>query len=151
VFIVWDDWGGWYDHVTPFHPAANVYPNMSGPAPNPSDPNEWGFRVPVIVVSPYVKSAYVSHTSRSQSSIVKFMEWNFGTAGLHGDDTYVDNFNDVFDFNQSPTPYGTPIPVGSYQPMSPWPRLYLYAVSIARERRISSWGTKITNHDKADF
>src|SRR5262249_26329306 len=45
IFITWDDWGGWYDHVAP--PIRNSY--------------EFGFRVPLIVVSPYAKAAYVSH------------------------------------------------------------------------------------------
>ena len=45
IFIIWDDWGGWYDHVVP-----QSIDNM-GP----------GFRVPLIVVSPYAKHGYVSH------------------------------------------------------------------------------------------
>src|SRR5215469_11284868 len=45
IFITWDEWGGWYDHVAP-----QIY-----------DSYEYGFRVPLIVVSPYAKAGYVSH------------------------------------------------------------------------------------------
>src|SRR6202011_2275552 len=45
IFIVWDDWGGWYDHVSP--------PQL--------DSLGFGIRVPLIVVSPYAKHGYVSH------------------------------------------------------------------------------------------
>ena len=63
VFILWDDWGGWFDHV---HPWA-VYTNPSDPAQCPSTvaPNGWGcgytsgFRVPLLVVSEYTPH-YVS-------------------------------------------------------------------------------------------
>src|SRR5579864_6876568 len=47
IFVVWDDWGGWYDHAAPF-----IKPNNY----------ELSFRVPLIVVSPYAKAAYVGHT-----------------------------------------------------------------------------------------
>ncbi|HEY1427970.1 MAG TPA: alkaline phosphatase family protein, partial [Candidatus Tumulicola sp.] len=46
IFITWDDWGGWYDHVAP--PQFNNY-------------YELGFRVPLVIVSPYARPAYVSH------------------------------------------------------------------------------------------
>ena len=45
IFITWDDWGGWYDHVAPT--VINSY--------------EYGFRVPLIVVSPFAKQGYISH------------------------------------------------------------------------------------------
>jgi len=56
IFIAWDDWGGWYDHVAPtIH---NSY--------------EYGFRVPLIVVSPYAKRGYVSHVTHDFGSLLKF-------------------------------------------------------------------------------
>ena len=73
IILTWDDWGAWYDHVpalhaSPFNPY-NVFP----------DPNEWGFRVPFVVISAYpAYQGYVSHVERSQSSILDFIEWNFG-------------------------------------------------------------------------
>ena len=63
IFITWDDWGGWYDHVPP-HSIINSY--------------EYGFRVPLIVVSPYAKPGYVSHVTHDFGSILKFIEQNFG-------------------------------------------------------------------------
>jgi phospholipase C len=62
IFVTWDDWGGWFDHVKP--PVRSSY--------------ELGFRVPLIVISPYAKPAYVSHVQHEQSSILKFVETNFG-------------------------------------------------------------------------
>ncbi|HEV2738261.1 MAG TPA: alkaline phosphatase family protein, partial [Candidatus Elarobacter sp.] len=56
IFITWDDWGGWYDHVKPQQ--FNAY--------------ELGFRVPLIVVSPYARPAYVSHVQHEFGSILKF-------------------------------------------------------------------------------
>jgi phospholipase C len=53
IFITWDDWGGWYDHVAP--PIYNYY--------------EYGFRVPLIVVFPYAKPHYVSHEMHDFGSI----------------------------------------------------------------------------------
>jgi phospholipase C len=47
IFVTWDDWGGWYDHVAPV-----VYNSY-----------EYGFSVPLIVVSPYAKRGYVSHVT----------------------------------------------------------------------------------------
>ena len=120
VFVVWDDWGGWYDHVPTGHPAHNVYPNgRGGSPPNPSDPNEWGFRVPILLISPYAKSGYVSHTMRSYSSILKFIEWNYNLSPLGTDDTYVDNLTDAFNFNLQTLPMWTPLAVpNGYQPCS---------------------------------
>jgi len=64
IFILWDDWGGWFDHVQPWA----VYLNPSDPTQCPPEtaPNGWGcgytssFRVPLLVVSPYTQAGYVS-------------------------------------------------------------------------------------------
>jgi hypothetical protein len=114
IVITWDDWGGWYDHVPgvpspgPYRPKTNPYDN------NPDDPNEWGFRIPLLVISPYVHKAFVSNQStsgfkyRSQSVIVQFIEANFGLPSLGADDTQngqQDALKDIFDFAQKPRPY----------------------------------------------
>lgn len=91
IFITWDDWGGWYDHVAPR--IINSY--------------EYGFRVPLIVVSPYVKAAYVSHTTHDFGSILKFIEENFGLPSLGYADVPADDFADCFDFNQAPLQFQT--------------------------------------------
>ncbi len=88
IFITWDDWGGWYDHVAPT--VINSY--------------EYGFRVPLIVVSPYAKPGYVSHVTHDFGSILRYIEANFGLASLGYADALAlaDNFSDCFDYKQTP-------------------------------------------------
>jgi phospholipase C len=89
IFIAWDDWGGWYDHVSP-----PVVDRM-GP----------GFRVPVLVVSPYARHGYVSHHFHEVSGFLAFIEKNFGLPDLGARDTATDGFADCFDYKQTPPPY----------------------------------------------
>lgn len=89
IFIVWDDWGGWYDHVVP--------PQL--------DLMGLSFRVPFIVVSPYAKHGYVSHVQHEFGSILKFVEDNFALPSLGQTDARADNLLDCFDFTQAATPY----------------------------------------------
>jgi phospholipase C len=91
IFIAWDDWGGWYDHVAP--PIKNSY--------------EYGFRVPLIVVSPYAKAAYVSHTVHHFGSILKYIEENFNLSSLGYADADADDMSDCFDYNQTPLTFQT--------------------------------------------
>ena len=89
IFVTWDDWGGVYDHVAP--PIKGSY--------------SYGFRVPLIVVSPYAKSGYVSHQPHDFGSIIHFVEdaWGLGTLGFA--DERADDLSDCFDFSQSPRPF----------------------------------------------
>ena len=89
ILITWDDWGGWYDHVPP--PIVNAY--------------EYGFRVPLIVVSPYAKAAYVSHAMHDFGSILKFVEEVFDLGSLGYADSRADDLLDCFDFTQPPRAY----------------------------------------------
>jgi phospholipase C len=93
IFVTWDDWGGWYDHVVPPH--YNSY--------------ELGFRVPLIVISPYAKNHYVSHAQHEFGSILKFTEEVFGLPSLHTTDERADDLFDCFDFSKSPGKF-EPIP-----------------------------------------
>jgi phospholipase C len=86
IFVVWDDWGGWYDHVSP-----HIYNGY-----------ELSFRVPMIVVSPYAKSGYISHQQHEFGSILKFIEEALNVQSLHTTDVRSDNFSDCFDFSQAP-------------------------------------------------
>jgi len=61
IFLAWDDWGGFYDHVAP--PTVDV--------------NGYGLRVPAIVISPYAKHGYVDHQTLSFDAYVKFIEDDF--------------------------------------------------------------------------
>jgi phospholipase C len=96
IIITWDDWGGWYDHVPP--PAIlNAY--------------EFGFRVPLIVVSPYAKPQYVSHQVYDFGSIMKFIEKDFGlstvAAGYADTFTLTGDLMDCFNFSQQPLVFKT--------------------------------------------
>jgi phospholipase C len=84
IFILWDDWGGWYDHVAP--PVINSY--------------EYGFRVPLIVVSPFAKQAYVSHVTHDFGSILKFIEGVYNLPSLGYADALADDLSDCFDFHK---------------------------------------------------
>ena len=61
VFLAWDDWGGFYDHV----------------APPKVDRNGYGLRVPGLVISPYARTGYVDHQTLSFDAYVKFIEDDF--------------------------------------------------------------------------
>jgi phospholipase C len=109
LFVVWDDWGGWYDHVKTGHPKDNAYGN-------PHDPYEWGFRVPLIALSPYVANrGLVDHTPRSSSAILRYIEDNFGLPTLGGDDEINDDLSSLFNYSRAPLPY-VPVSTGSYHP-----------------------------------
>jgi phospholipase C len=66
IFLSWDEWGGWYDHVVPPY----------------KDVNGLGFRVPMIVISPFAKQGYVTHTEYETTSLLRFIENNFGLPAL---------------------------------------------------------------------
>jgi len=91
IFITWDDWGGFYDHVAP--PIYNSY--------------EYGFRVPLIVVSPFAKAHYVSHVTHDFGSVLSFIEENFELPSLGYADSRADDLSDCFDFNQAPLRFQT--------------------------------------------
>jgi phospholipase C len=99
IIITWDDWGGWYDHVPPLKLA--------------NDGNSWGkgyvygFRVPLIIVSPYAKAAYISHVNHDFGSILSFMEQVFGLPSLGYADARADNLADCFNFSQAPLQFQT--------------------------------------------
>ncbi len=96
IFISWDDWGGWYDHITP--------PNVE----NWTDGTQfrYGSRVPCLVMSPYTKAGYISKAMHSFVSIVRFCEENCGLPTINQRDATADNLADCFDFGQ--TPLGPP-------------------------------------------
>jgi len=66
IFILWDDWGGWYDHEVP------------SLRPQPQNDYELGFRVPLLVVSAYTPAGYIDNTRYDFGSIARFIEQNFG-------------------------------------------------------------------------
>lgn len=110
LFITYDENGGIYDHVAP-PPACKpdgLSPVLAG-ALDQSQPgafDRYGFRVPLVVVSPYAKKSYVSHTVYSHTSITRFIEAKFKIPALTSRDANSDPFTDLFDW-QSP-PFLTP-------------------------------------------
>ena len=93
IVITWDDWGGFYDHVRP--------PQL--------DYTGLGFRVPMLIVSPYARAGYVDHKRYEFGSILKFVEDNWGLGRLGTSDTRATSIVHAFDFKQSPRAF-TPIP-----------------------------------------
>ena len=87
IFIFWDDYGGWYD---PEPPAYVDYDGL-------------GFRLPMIIISPYAKQGYVSHVHYEHGSILKFVENIFGLRRLSASDRRAESpASDCFDFDQPP-------------------------------------------------
>ena len=84
VVVVWGDWGGFYDNFPP--PIdGGIYLSM---------------RVPMLVVSPYAKSDYISHTQYELASILKFIEYNWSLGSLDSTDRRAANIIDMFDFGK---------------------------------------------------
>jgi len=103
IFLAWDDWGGFYDHVVP--PVV--------------DENGYGLRVPSLVISPYAKQGYIDHQTLSFDAYLKFIEDDFlnsqridpRTDGrpdprpdVREDSSILGNLLADFDFNQPPRP-----------------------------------------------
>jgi phospholipase C len=101
IFLAWDDWGGFYDHVTP--------PKV--------DRNGYGLRVPALVISPYARQGYVDHQTLSFDAYLKFIEDDFlggqrldpRTDGrpdprldVREDEPILGNLLSDFDFSQTP-------------------------------------------------
>ena len=89
IFVVWDDWGGWYDHVVP---------------PARLDQNGPGFRVPLIAISPYAKHGYVSHVTYETASITRYIEEVFNLPSLGQRDATATPPDDMFDYAQQLSP-----------------------------------------------
>jgi phospholipase C len=92
VFVTWDEWGGFYDHVNP-----PVLERESF-----GTPVRVGQRVACTVVSPYAKAGYVSHQQHSHISLLKFCETLFALKPLTEREAQVDDMMDCFDFGQKP-------------------------------------------------
>jgi phospholipase C len=107
MFITWDDWGGWFDHVDP--PNVESWPDNGHPGYRGSQ-FRYGSRVGCLVLSPYAKVGYISRVMHSHVSLVKFCENTFGLAALNKRDAQADDMSDCFDFTQKPVapPPATP-------------------------------------------
>ncbi|MGQ0671198.1 MAG: alkaline phosphatase family protein, partial [Actinomycetota bacterium] len=88
IFLTWDDWGGFYDHVPP--------PQV--------DDFGFGIRVPMLVISPYAKEGHIDHRLGEFSSVLRFIEDNWGLTQLTHRDRDARNMSYDFDFTQEPRP-----------------------------------------------
>ncbi len=99
IIFTMDDFGGWYDHVKP--------PRNYGC--DKTHPYGLGFRLPLIVISPYAKPHYIFKEVSEQASIPRFIEKVFGAPALStldpaAQDGQANDLMDAFDFNQTPLP-----------------------------------------------
>lgn len=103
IFLAWDDWGGFYDHVAPPH----------------VDENGYGIRVPGILISPYARRGYIDHQVLSHDAMVKFVEDDFlggeridpktdgrpdARPDVRENQSVLGDLRTEFDFNQPPRP-----------------------------------------------
>jgi len=88
IFLTWDDFGGFYDHVAPPH--LDVYGD--------------GPRVPLVVISPYAKRGDVFHDTSDFTSVLAFMEQLYGLPSLTERDANANDLIGAFDFTQEPAP-----------------------------------------------
>jgi phospholipase C len=93
IVVIWDDWGGFYDNAVP-----TQYNDVQGGL---------GFRVPMMVVSPYAIAGsggkgYISHTPYEFGSILKYIEQNWKLASLGTTDVRATSISDVFNYAQKP-------------------------------------------------
>jgi phospholipase C len=100
LFFMYDEAGGYYDHVPP--PAAPapdaIAPRITVPPDEPGDFAQYGMRVPAFVVSPFAKANYVSHVVHDHTSVLKFIETKFNLGALTYRDANADDLLDTLDF-----------------------------------------------------
>ena len=100
IFISWDDWGGFYDHV----------------APPTVDALGFGIRVPGLVISPYARQGFIDHKTYSFESWLRIVEERFGVTPMTARDNTAQDMYDAFDFTQQPRPPVVLVPGGSVYP-----------------------------------
>jgi len=93
ILILWDDWGGWYDHEPP------------AILPEPEGDYQYGFRVPFIAVSAYTPAGFISNERHDFGSILRFIESNFNIA--EGSLSFADarsttDLSEFFNLSQTP-------------------------------------------------
>ena len=108
IFVTWDDWGGWFDHVEP--PNAEQWDIRKAQRLIDYSLQFWGnqfrygSRVPCLVVSPYAKSGHVSKTLRSHISLVKFVQTLFRIASINPRLQSADDMLDCFNPGRAALP-----------------------------------------------
>ena len=104
--LIWcyDEHGGYYDHVPP--PRAikpdDIPPDIHVPPDEPGGYDQYGFRVPAVVVSPFARRNYVSHVVHDHTSILKLIETKWNLPALTFRDANADNLLDSLDLRDRP-------------------------------------------------
>jgi len=113
--IVWDEGGGFYDHVPP--PAAvvpdDIPPDIHVPPDEPGGYDRYGFRVPCLVASPYARPAHVSSVVYDHTSILATIEHKWNLPALTRRDAAASPLTDFVDLSAPPhfaTPASLPRP-----------------------------------------
>ncbi len=97
-FINYDEWGGFFDHVTP----PRVPDDRASDDIN-EDFSQVGFRVPCVGISPYSRKGYVHYDGPYEhTSILKFIEYRYGLEALTTRDANSKNIGEAFDYTQAP-------------------------------------------------
>ena len=120
IIVTWDDWGGWYDHYAPGQGSnggdpTNAIITCSNPLGGYVTPANCGFRVPLIIIGPYVKPGFVvSNPAPVYGALNRFIQRTFGLGegSMNASDLWTsENFSEAFDFTQAPTPFQTIAPI----------------------------------------
>lgn len=108
IIIIWDDGGGWYDHVMPpiinqshIPPDALISPGNAGDVrPKFQGQLAYGPRLPCLIISPFAKVNYIDHTLIDQTSVIRFIEdnWCLGRIGGGSFDKFAGSILNMFDF-----------------------------------------------------
>ncbi len=113
LFVTWDENGGIYDHVAPpkacppdgSKPKFHTTEDIAFDKEHPGDGfDRYGFRVPVLVISPWSRAHHVSHATYDHTSILRFIETRFDLPALSARDANADNMVDFFDFSRPTFP-----------------------------------------------
>jgi phospholipase C len=119
VFITYDENGGMADHVPPVAacPPDALAPHDGNGNTLPGAFDHTGFRVPFIVVSPYTRAHYVSHTTYDHTSILRFIEARFGLPAMTARDANATPPMDMFDFSHAT--FGTAPTIAAHTTVDP--------------------------------
>jgi phospholipase C len=103
LIITFDENGGLYDHVPPPKacPPDDSAPILQNGGTTPYGFDQYGFRVPLVVISPWAKPHYVSHNVYDHTSILRFIEARFELGALTARDANADPLFDLFDFSKA--------------------------------------------------
>jgi phospholipase C len=111
LFWTYDESGGLYDHVSPqpmpspdgIKPLDLMAGDICTTSTGPTCDFVWtGYRIPLVVVSPYAKQNYVSHTVADYTAMLKFIETRFNLPALNARDAAQMDMTEFFDFTDPP-------------------------------------------------